>query len=150
MRTKFASATCSTCNTDFDRLPLERDEDGGYAVLPVHACAQPTCSTLLCPCCPQFHCDGCGDTFCADHLVSVPDGTDRPLHCCSVCAEECEQTTLPLEPSCPEVLAIFNRGNTIGDIEVRLAQHRGGGCVHCDGRKRPQLAFASATIPASA
>ena len=90
------SATCPTCDTDFDRLPVEYDEDGGYAVLEVHFCAHLTCGTLLCPCCDQFHCDGCGNTFCADHLVSVPDGTDCPLHCCPICAEECEPMELPL------------------------------------------------------
>ena len=50
-------------------------------------------------CCAQFHCDGCGDTFCADHLVSVPDGTDRPLHCCPSCAEECEPLPARTEPA---------------------------------------------------
>jgi len=65
----------------------------GVAVLPVTPCAD--CGALLCACCDQFHCDGCGHTFCADHLVSVPDGTDRPLHCCRACADECEQYELP-------------------------------------------------------
>jgi hypothetical protein len=50
---------------------------------------------MLCSCCDQFHCDGCGQLFCADHLVSVPDGTDRPLHCCPACAAECEVLALP-------------------------------------------------------
>ena len=62
---------------------------------PVTACAQENCGILLCPCCAQFHCDGCGMTFCADHLVSVPDGTDTPLHCCPTCAAECEPLELP-------------------------------------------------------
>jgi hypothetical protein len=49
------------------------------------------------------------------------------------------------------VLAIFNRGNTVGDIEATLAQHRAGGCLHCDGtRKGPQLATATAAFPATA
>jgi hypothetical protein len=151
MRSRFTSATCRNCNTDFDRIPVEYDEDGGYAVIPVKACAQPNCSVLLCPCCDQFHCDGCGDTFCADHLVSVPDGTDRPLHCCPACAEECEPMELPFEPVCPEVGAIFERGSTIADIEVMLAQHRAGACLHCAGvRKSVQKEVSTATVPASA
>ena len=95
MRKQFTSATCPTCDTDFDRLPVEYDEDGGYAFLPVTPCALNTCSTLLCPCCAQFHCDGCGGTFCADHLVSISDGTPTPLHCCPTCAAESEPLELP-------------------------------------------------------
>jgi hypothetical protein len=90
------SGTCPTCNTDFDRLPVEYDEDGGYAVLEVRSCAHSNCGKLLCTCCDQFHCDGCGLTFCADHLVSVADGTDQPLHCCPACADECEPMELPI------------------------------------------------------
>jgi hypothetical protein len=89
------SASCPACHTEFDRLPIEYDEDGGYAVLEVWPCADSTCGKLLCACCDQFHCDGCGHTFCADHLVSVPDGTPTPLHCCSTCAAECEPLELP-------------------------------------------------------
>src|SRR6185295_13034098 len=87
-----------TCNTEFDRLPVAFDEEGGYAVLEVHLCADSVCKKLLCGCCDQFHCDGCGGTFCADHLVSVPDGTDRPLHCCPPCADECDGLLKPFTP----------------------------------------------------
>jgi hypothetical protein len=93
MRRQFDSASCPTCDTLFERLPVEYDEDGGYVFLEVHPCAG--CATLLCACCDQFHCDGCGQTFCADHLVSVPDGTESPLHCCGPCAAECEPLELP-------------------------------------------------------
>jgi hypothetical protein len=93
---KNASASCPTCDTLFERLPVEYDEDGGYAFLEVHPCAG--CGKMLCTCCDQFHCDGCGETFCADHLVSVPDGTERPLHCCEACADESK----PLCPVCDE------------------------------------------------
>jgi hypothetical protein len=91
-----ASATCPTCDTDFARLPVEYDEEGGYIVLEVKPCADSACGKLLCACCHQFHCDGCGQTFCADHLVSVPDGTPTPLHCCPACADEAEPLDLPL------------------------------------------------------
>jgi hypothetical protein len=67
IRPTHTAATCPACNTDYDRLPLDYDEDGiGYA------------------------------TFCADHLVSVADGTDQPLHCCPACADECEPMELPI------------------------------------------------------
>jgi hypothetical protein len=93
-RLQFTSAACPECKTDFDRLPVEYDEEGGYAVLPVHPCAHETCGKFLCPCCDQFHCDYCGGTFCADHLVSVPDG-ERPLHLCTECAVGVEPLDLP-------------------------------------------------------
>ena len=95
MRSKFTSASCPTCDTLFERLPVEYDEDGGYAFLEVRPCADSTCGKMLCSCCDQFHCDGCGQLFCTDHVVSVPDGTDRPLHCCPACAAECEVVALP-------------------------------------------------------
>lgn len=95
MEPQFTSASCPTCNTLFDRLPVEYDADIGYAVLEVHPCGDATCGKLLCACCDQFHCDGCGQAFCADHLISVPDGTDHPLHCCPPCAAECEPVGLP-------------------------------------------------------
>ena len=95
MRPTFTSASCPNCNTLFERLPVEYDEDGGCAFLEVHPCADPVCGNMLCSCCDQFHCDGCGKTFCADHLVSVPDGIGAPLHCCPPCAAECEPLELP-------------------------------------------------------
>lgn len=99
MRTKFASATCTNCNTDFDRIPVDYCEDGqGYVAIPVQKCAHPTCDVLLCPCCPQVHTDCCGETVCADHAVSVEDGTDRPLHFCPTCAAEWNQQELDLVP----------------------------------------------------
>ena len=96
-RKRFTNASCPECNTFFDRLPLEYDEDGlGCAVLEVMPCMHPGCERLLCPCCAKFACDGCGQTFCAIHLASVKDGTPRPLHCCPACALECEEIPAPL------------------------------------------------------
>ena len=37
--------------------------------------------------------------FCSDHLISVPDGTPRPLHCCPTCAEECEPLPARIGPA---------------------------------------------------
>jgi hypothetical protein len=93
MRKQFDSGSCPNCRTLFERLPVEYDGDYGYAVLEQHPCAG--CGQMLCSCCDQFHCDGCGQTFCVDHLVSVPDGTETSLHCCAMCAAECEPLELP-------------------------------------------------------
>ena len=38
MKTTFTSASCPTCNTLFERLPMEYNEDTGYAILEVHPC----------------------------------------------------------------------------------------------------------------
>jgi hypothetical protein len=93
MNSQFTSATCPTCDTPFERLPVEYDEDGSEcAALEVRPCADSLCGKLLRFCCPHFRSDA---FFCADHLVSVPDGTDRPLHCCPTCAAECEIEALP-------------------------------------------------------
>ena len=109
MRKQFDSTSCPTCNTLFERLPVEHDEDGGYVFLEVHPCAG--CGQMLCACCDQFHCDGCGQTFCIDHLVSVPDGTETPLHCCGPCAAECEPFELTTRiPPQSEVLAPSHLG----------------------------------------
>ena len=91
-----ASIACPTCETIHQNAPVEYDARGGYAVLELRPCANQTCGKLLCGACDQFHCDGCGETFCLDHLVSVPDGTDRPLHLCT----ECDAESKPLCPAC--------------------------------------------------
>jgi hypothetical protein len=94
----FDSATCPNCQTLFDRLPVERDEDAAYVVLEVRPCH--TCGALLCGACSQFACDGCGQIHCSEHLVLVEDGTPRPLKCCAACAAECEPLELPLVAAC--------------------------------------------------
>jgi hypothetical protein len=100
MRLRFTSITCAACGSHFDHVPVERDENGGYVVLEVKACREPGCGALLCACCDQSYCDGCGQLFCSDHLVSVPDGTETQLHCCPTCAAESEPLELPerIEP----------------------------------------------------
>lgn len=99
-RPQFISATCPNCETTFDRLPVDYDDDGiGNAVLAVYPCS--ICGALLCPCCGQFQCDACDDTFCFQHAVVIPDGTSKPLRCCPHCAAEGEiqQLPLPLPPA---------------------------------------------------
>lgn len=93
MKKQFDSASCPTCTTLFERLPVEYDEFGTHVILEQRPCAG--CGVLLCRCCDQFHCDGCGKIFCVDHLVSVPDGNETPLHCCAPCAAQCEPLELP-------------------------------------------------------
>jgi hypothetical protein len=99
-----ASTECPECETTFERLPVERDEDGGYVLLAVTEC--PACAKLLCRACDQFECGECRRAFCLGHLVSVPGGYE-PLRCCQACAEGFEPLDLP-EPMAPgsERLAI--------------------------------------------
>jgi hypothetical protein len=59
MKRSFDSASCPTCDTLFERLPVEYDEDAGYVFLAMHPCADSVCEKLLCACCDQFHCDSC-------------------------------------------------------------------------------------------
>ena len=96
MATTFTTASCPTCETSFDRVPVEYDGDQGYAALELKPCGE--CGALLCACCEQFQCDGCAATFCTSHLVSIPDGTLNPLRCCATCAAEVEVIELPLAP----------------------------------------------------
>ena len=104
MRKQFDSASCPTCDTLFERLPVEYDEDGGYVFLEVHPCA------------------GCGQ-HALRLLRSVPLRWMRPdvLHrpsgvgpgrnralCTAAepCAAECEPLELPARiPPQSEVLA---------------------------------------------
>jgi hypothetical protein len=107
MATTHTSASCPTCDTTFT-VPIHGDEDGAYATLELTGCAE--CGTLLCGCCEQFACDGCAMTFCQEHLVSVPDCTISPLHCCAACAAECEVVELPFAPlrcvACEQAIGI--------------------------------------------
>lgn len=80
---------CGYCGAEFR---VDQDEDG-YAEVPGEYCADPECGNRLCPVCLDhfaFACDGCGLTFCSDHQVLVPDGTDKPLRLCKGCALEAD------------------------------------------------------------
>jgi hypothetical protein len=83
MSHQVADASCKTCNTLFENCAVERDEESGYAVITASPCH--SCSKLLCASCDQFKCDGCEKLFCADHMISLPDGTETPLHVCDAC-----------------------------------------------------------------
>lgn len=97
MKRHFDSATCPNCQTFYDRLPVEGDEDGdSWLVLESKPCS--TCLVLLCPNCEQFVCEH-GDTHCASHLTLVADGTPNPLKCCPVCMEDIAQSDAPALPA---------------------------------------------------
>jgi len=96
MKRSTANATCPNCDTLFERLPVEYDEEGGYAALKVTPCTG--CGKLLCSACDWSKCDGCGNVFCADCLQLVDDGTASPLHCCKDCAREGEEAQQELAP----------------------------------------------------
>ena len=99
MRSRSASATCPNCNTLFERLAVEYDEEGGCVALKVTPCT--ACRRLLCSACDCSECDGCGNVFCADCLQLVEDGTGSPLHCCQVCVQEgAEALPGPPQPAC--------------------------------------------------
>jgi hypothetical protein len=80
-------------------------------------CANPNCAVILCPFCPQFECDGCGQTFCMEHAIEEeqnfectcqridvdvndaswcfehnPSIRPRPAKFCAACLEEAEAT----------------------------------------------------------
>ena len=104
MRATQSSSTCDACGTSYSQLPVEYDEDGGYAIIRATPCT--ACQKLLCAACDQFHCDGCGKTHCADHMISVPDGTEQPLHLCPACwLESAEEYLLPVAEPVPPVCA---------------------------------------------
>ena len=82
---------CPNCDNLHTDVPVEYDEDGGYADLDTEHCNADFCTVQLCSSCPQFTCDGCGDKFCLEHL-SLRD-TDG-LEFCSDCAADAP------EPEC--------------------------------------------------
>jgi hypothetical protein len=91
---RFDSATCPNCQTYFDRLPVDGDEDGNYyIVLESTPCS--TCGQMLCPCCEQFTCEH-GEPHCIEHLAEV-DG----LKCCPVCLAEMAAADAG-RPMCPD------------------------------------------------
>jgi hypothetical protein len=62
------TATCSTCGTVHEGIPVAADEDG-YADLDTEPCSDDECTTRLCGACPQFACHCCGLTFCLAHVA---------------------------------------------------------------------------------
>ncbi len=94
MPASFTSASCPTCQTHFERVPL--DECGPD--LDLSACHHPGCGAFLCANCEQFQSDCCGHTFCSDHMTLIPDGTPRGLRCCPTCALECEELPAAIPP----------------------------------------------------
>ena len=90
------TAQCPACNSVF--YGCDRDEDGrpSFESLP---CADAGCEVYLCHgICQElsFSCDGCGRRFCLSHLILIPDGADRPLKCCAICAAGVELAPVPI------------------------------------------------------
>ena len=123
-------AECPNC---LSRHVVDRDEDGQVEI-PTIECAGIDCPALLCPDCPQFHCDGCGRIFCREHameeqrdesctcvrldvdvydnagcLACNPDLRSRPLLFCPACMEEVEEVEWPEVPKLEPVLAVVAR-----------------------------------------
>lgn len=97
------SARCPHCQTVFHGVDANED---GSPYLEATKCATPTCDVYLCGATCQelsFSCDGCGRRHCNEHLILVPDGTDKPLKCCAVCARECRIEPVPIRPVYQEV-----------------------------------------------
>jgi hypothetical protein len=117
------TATCSTCDTFFT---VDKGSE-----LPTIKCADPNCPVLICPCCVQFQCDGCGQTFCLEHAIEEQqefecsciqtdadrndaswcfehnaDLRPRALRFCPSCFEEVEQTNSTEVPKLAPVLAV--------------------------------------------
>ena len=139
MRATQSPTTCETCATPYSRLPVEYDEDGGYVIIRATPCT--ACQKLLCAACDQFHCDGCGKTHCADHMISVPDGTEQPLHLCPACwLESAEEYLLPVakpvQSVCSdtqiECVACGSTGKTVQDDALSLSAEQP---VCCDGQR---------------
>ncbi len=102
--THFTSTTCPNCQTYFARVPLERDEQGAYAVLEVTPCAD--CGTMLCGACSRVACDACGQTVCSEHVREI-DG----LKCCTACQEIAAQPEETIH--CPACQSSALRGERV-------------------------------------
>ena len=64
-------------------------------------------------------------------MMVMEDGTPDPLRCCPTCAGDTEPGALPLVLPCPEVVAIWELGETIAEIDAPIAGHRVTACAHC-------------------
>ena len=94
------SAACSNCQTLFDCLPVESDEDGNYyVILESKPCG--TCGQMLCPCCEQFVCEH-GETHCIGHLIVLEADSQYPLKCCPACLAEARPQELAPAAMCPD------------------------------------------------
>jgi len=82
------TAACTTC-----RVPIHtsgRNEDGSPYF---EGSKCPECGAFLCAAgiCEHlsFRCE-CGERFCNEHAIAIPDGTERPLLLCPDCAADCD------------------------------------------------------------
>ena len=91
MTQQLGSIECPTCQALFHGVEIH----DGLAAIEARPCADADCGKPLCQNCSTFVCDGCAQTFCAEHAVTIPDSTEKPLRVCAACAEECTVQTCP-------------------------------------------------------
>lgn len=124
MRQKFTSASCPNSGTLFEHLPVEYDEDGGYAALETRPFADPGCGKRLCACGNQSQCDGCEEAFCVDHLLLMPRGRGTALRCCPTCPEETEPSAVVPVPQYLELATARLPGGFIDEMYATQARDR--------------------------
>jgi hypothetical protein len=106
----FQSATCPNCQTFYDRLPVDGDEDGNvWVVLESKPCG--TCGQMLCPCCEQFVCEH-GETHCIEHLTVLDPESKHPLKCCPACLAEAREQEVAAAAMCPDCGSVELVGET--------------------------------------
>src|SRR3954469_2797312 len=110
MNCHFDSATCPHCQTYFDRVPVDGDEDGCYCVV-IEAKPCGTCGQMLCPCCEQFVCEH-GETHCMTHLTVLDADSTYPLKCCPACLKEADIQEIACAAVCPDCGSI----EVVGEI----------------------------------
>ena len=91
-RPRTTTVECPNCLIEFSDIPVHFDEHGDSYDLNTTRCNDDFCTVKLCPCCPQFSCDACGQKFCIEHKTRIDD-----LNLCPVCTVSVEDL---LEPDC--------------------------------------------------
>jgi hypothetical protein len=91
VKSQYADYTCPNCKHVHEEIEYEPegagDQDAEYIVgrpvIDTTECQEPNCRVNLCEACPQFVCDGCGDTFCEKHKIKA-----GIVKYCTSCSEE--------------------------------------------------------------
>ena len=109
MRHRFTSASCPTCNTLFERLPIDYNEDGSWLCPAGSRTLRRVLRQAAMPVLRSVRLRQLRRHLCVDHLVSVEDGTETPLHCCPTCASECEVLPLPFPPQSENSIASLTK-----------------------------------------
>ena len=91
IRPKYQDVDCKNCGTEHEHVLIEWEGAGdrdaeyltGHAEIDTVPCQDDGCSAKLCTSCPQFQCDLCGLSFCADHRIRI--GAEE---LCGVCVKQ--------------------------------------------------------------